>query len=78
MLVRMLFKLPAPLRKKQSLKLIQTAAVSSGKRRRLRKTHASICKKKFAVSCGRLNEPLHKSFNEMLQYRHTSHQQSMS
>ena len=41
MLVRMLFKLPAPLRKKQSLKLIQTAAVSSenadvcGKRTRL-------------------------------------------
>ena len=46
------------------------AAVSCGKCRRLRKTHpsdAAICgkiekilisKKKFAVSCGRLNEPL--------------------
>ena len=55
MLVRMLFKLPAPLRKKQSLKLIQTAAVSSGKRRRLRKTHASD-----AAVCGkrtRLTQP---------------------
>ena len=45
------------------------AAVSCGKHRRLRKTHASdapvcskiekilIAKKKFAVSCGRLNKP---------------------
>ena len=53
------------------LRLIQTATVSCGKCRRLRKTHASdaavcgkiqkilISKKKFAVSCGRLNEPLH-------------------
>ena len=51
MLVRMLFKLPAPLRKKQSLKLIQTAAVSSGKRRRLRKTHASD-----AAVCGKIEK----------------------
>ena len=54
----------------RSLRLIQTAAISSGKCRRLQKTHASdaaicgkiekilISKKKFAVSCGRLNEPL--------------------
>ena len=53
-----------------SLRLIQTAAVSCGKCRRLQKTHASdaavcgkiekilISKKKFAVSCGRLNEPI--------------------
>ena len=53
MLVRMLFKLPAPLRKKQSLKLIQTAAVSSGKRRRLRKTHASD-----AAVCGEIEKIL--------------------